>query len=124
MSTPRWRRLLALALLVPALLAVGEGLHHHETLAALLSPAEATSGTARAISGHNPLSAESHWHAVVLLQEDACAACSIHRASAMPTALLAVAPITISFRAHSYAASIRPSFARIALGSRAPPSLL
>ncbi|HEX4441223.1 MAG TPA: hypothetical protein VH854_14190 [Thermoanaerobaculia bacterium] len=118
------RRLLALALLVPALLAVGEGLHHHETLAALLSAGPAAANAPRAISSHNPLSHGSHWHAVVLVHEDSCAACSAQRAFGLPTSAAVDAPLSVSRTARAYTASVRLSFTRLALRSRAPPSLL
>lgn len=122
MSTPVCRRLLALALLVPALLAAGEGLHHHETLAALLSPAGA--GDTRVVSSHNPLSRACHWHASVLVHEDPCVACSVHRAGGLPAEVGFEPALTASFRARAFTASIRPSFSLLALGSRAPPALL
>ena len=124
MSTPRWRRLLALALLVPALLAVGEGLHHHETLAALLSADPAAASTPQTVSSHSPLSPGSHWHSSVLVREDSCVACSVHRASAMSATTRFEAPVACSLAAHALAASVRLSFARLPHGSRAPPAPL
>jgi hypothetical protein len=124
MSTPFWRRLLALTLLVPALLAVGEGLHHHETLAALMSSGPAAAITPQAISSHDPHSPASHWHAAVIVHEDACVACSVQRATGTPSVGGFEAPLEISLASHANTASIRVSFARLALGSRGPPFLL
>jgi hypothetical protein len=123
MSRPRWRRALAAALLIPALLAVGEGLHHHETLAALLSPA-VNAHAVQTISTHDPQSRASHWHAASVVHEDACVACSVHRAAGVTSALAFVSVLRVACAAHAYAASSRVSFARLALGSRAPPALL
>ncbi len=108
------------ALLLLATVAGAAALHHHEDLAGTVGGA----GGDRVVSNHSPLSKASHWHSGIHVKDDPCLACSTQRGAGMPAAAGFVVPLLASFMAVAARAASARSFARLPLGSRAPPVLL
>ena len=119
----RLQRLAGGFLLLAAFAASGS-LHHHEDLGGALLPSSVSGGLERVVSSHSPLSKAAHWHSGVRVKDDPCLACSVQRAAGMPASAGLADPSLASVRAPDAAAAVSGFFARLPLGSRAPPSLL
>ncbi|MFY9550439.1 MAG: hypothetical protein WAU32_04755 [Thermoanaerobaculia bacterium] len=119
----RLQRLAGGFLLLAAFAASGS-LHHHEDLGGALLPGSGSGGLERVVSSHSPLSKAAHWHSGVRVKDDPCLACSVQRAVGMPASTHFVEPSLAAVRAADSAAAVSGSFARLPLGSRAPPALL
>jgi hypothetical protein len=122
MSSGRQLRRLTAGLLLTAVVAAAGGLHNHQSLSSLVSPATPGSPE-QVVSNHSPLSGASHWHSIVRSDDHPCLACHAHRFAAVMRGAHGPAAVALGLFV-SHAAPLRAAFlSRLGDPTRGPPSL-